>query len=61
MDAPDQEAPTEDRPNPHAGLRMGGASNPGPPAAGWAANHKAIRHGRRFHQTAGKPNKQANK
>eukprot|EP00972_Heterocapsa_arctica_P113576 16437810-Heterocapsa_arctica.AAC.2 len=28
MDAPDGEAPIEDRPNPHAGVRIGEASNP---------------------------------
>eukprot|EP00972_Heterocapsa_arctica_P009152 1347186-Heterocapsa_arctica.AAC.1 len=32
IDAPDQEAPIEDRPNPHAGLRIAEASVPGPPA-----------------------------
>eukprot|EP00972_Heterocapsa_arctica_P084469 12442895-Heterocapsa_arctica.AAC.1 len=31
MDEPQVEAPTEDRPNLHAGVRIGEASNPGPP------------------------------
>eukprot|EP00972_Heterocapsa_arctica_P115849 16449999-Heterocapsa_arctica.AAC.5 len=37
MDALEQEAPTEDRPNPHAGVRIGEASNPGPPTERWAS------------------------
>eukprot|EP00972_Heterocapsa_arctica_P019472 2874086-Heterocapsa_arctica.AAC.1 len=43
MDAPDQEVPTEDRPNPHAGVRIGEASNPGPPAAGRTAKRRIVR------------------
>eukprot|EP00972_Heterocapsa_arctica_P108914 16038759-Heterocapsa_arctica.AAC.1 len=30
MEAPVREEPTEDRPNPHAGVRIGEASHPGP-------------------------------
>eukprot|EP00972_Heterocapsa_arctica_P010227 1502620-Heterocapsa_arctica.AAC.1 len=54
MDAPDEEAPTEDRPNPHAGVRIGEASNPGPPAEGRIPRSRATRHGRKPHLTAGK-------
>eukprot|EP00972_Heterocapsa_arctica_P090277 13316923-Heterocapsa_arctica.AAC.1 len=61
MDAPDQEAPTDDRPDPHAGVRIGEASNPGPPAAVLTTKHRASKHGRRFHQTAGKPNRKKEK
>eukprot|EP00972_Heterocapsa_arctica_P001730 246544-Heterocapsa_arctica.AAC.1 len=56
MDAPVREAPVEDRPNPHAGMRIGEASLPGPPTIAGTHRSEATRHDRKTQRSAGKNN-----
>eukprot|EP00972_Heterocapsa_arctica_P001888 271007-Heterocapsa_arctica.AAC.1 len=58
MDAPDREAPIEDRPNPHAGVRIGEASVPGPPPVAGTHRIEAARHDRKPQRSAGKTMKE---